>query len=524
MNQDQVRHTLLSLFEDSCLRYADKPVFTCEDEHLSFRELDITSRQLATYLRQEAGLSPGDAVAIALPNILEYPIAAWGVLRAGLVVVNTNPRYTQRELLHQFCDSGAKVLIVLEALLPLIESIIDQTEIRVVLTVGSSQEGMNASCQPWRLPLSEALELGDQLNFSPAVVRADDCALLQYTGGTTGRPIAALLTHSNLYASASLLWQTLDILDEGEEVFVAPLPLFHVYAFVAHMVIGITYGVRSILIPEPSDIPRFVRTIAHEGVTVFIGLNTLFSGLCRDENFQQLNFRHLKFTLSGGMPLIPAVAHRWYQVTGCRIYEGYGLTESSAGIIVNSPEQYKLGTIGKAMQGIEVKIINAQGDILPSGDEGELCVRGAPITRGYWRQPEATAAAISSDGWLHTGDIAVQDEEGFIRLVDRKKDLIIVSGFNVYPSEVEAVVNRMPEVLECCALGIADDKSSEAVMLCVVAGSALSEALIIERCKRELAGYKVPKKIHFMNDLPKSLVGKILRRELRDQLYSLESG
>lgn len=523
MHQEQQTQTLLSLFENSCTRYADQPVFTCEGEHLSYHQLDLVSKQLAAYLQQEGGLQPTDSVAISLPNILPYPIAAFAVLRAGLVVVNTNPRYTPRELLHQFCDSGAKALIVLEALLPLVETIIDQTDIRLVLTVGPSQQGEGTLGQARKIPFAQALKEGAQRVLEPVSIDAQDCALLQYTGGTTGQPKAAILTHQNLYASASLLWQTLDMLEEGREVFVAPLPLFHVYAFVAHLVIGVTYGVRSILIPEPWDIPKFVRAIEHEPVTFFIGLNTLFIGLCRDKDFQRLDFSHLKFTLSGGMPLNPAVAERWQQVTGCQVYEGYGLTESSAGIIVNSPGQSKLGTIGKPMVGIEAKLIDAEGRTLPNGQEGELCVRGAPITQGYWQQPEATAQVLTPDGWLMTGDVAVQDEEGFIRLVDRKKDLIIVSGFNVYPSEVEAVVNRMPQVLECCAFGVADEQSGEAVALCVVARTELPEDSVIARCKDELAAYKVPKSIHFMNELPKSLVGKVLRREVRAQFEAVSA-
>ena len=512
--QEMTQDNLLQLFEQSCLRYGDKTAFTCRSQMLSYRELEVATRNLAAYLQQVTDLQPGDRVAVQLPNLIEYPVAGWGILRAGMVVVNTNPRYTARELIHQFCDSGVKAIVVLAELLPLVEPLIGQTSIEHVIVVGPAKNFSTCAVSSL-VTMEQAIAEGANLKLSDVHKLPDDCALLQYTGGTTGQPKAAILSHQNLKSSASLLWETLDFLEPGEEIFVAPLPLYHVYAFVGHMVIGITYGVHNVLIPEPWDIPKFVEELKAVPFTLFIGLNTLFVSLCQSDLFCELDFSHLKFTLSGGMPLTHSVANRWHQVTGCKVYEGYGLTESSAGVIINTPESYHLGSIGKPMKGIEVKVIDDDGNELEAGQAGELCLRGKPIMLGYWNQPQATEEVLSAEGWLCTGDIAVIREDGVISLVDRKKDLVLVSGFNVYPSEIESLVDKMPQVMECCAVGVPNEKTGEAVTLFIVTGDANLELQLVEQlCKENLAAYKVPSEIKILDALPKSPVGKILRREL----------
>ena len=510
---------LIELFERGCEHYGQGTAFSGMGRSLNYRELELQSRQFAAYLQHKTGLKPGDRLAIQLPNLVDYPVVAWGALRAGLVLVNTNPLYTPRELLHQYGDSGARALVVLAELLPSIEQVLPKTDIETVISVplfasadAEELEGVTS--------LSSVLQQGAKLSLQPVDRQADDIALLQYTGGTTGLPKAAMLSHANLLASASLLWQSLDLLDAGEETFVAPLPLYHVYAFVGHMVIGMAFGVHSVLIPDPRNVDMLVMALQDVPFSFFIGINTLFVGLCQHEGFRALDFSHLKYTLSGGMALSRSAAETWQQVTACRVYEGYGLTESSAGVILNSPEHYQLGSIGKPMQGVEVQLVDDAGQILPAGEVGELCLRGQQIMLGYWQQPEASAQTLSVDGWLHTGDMAVIQLDGFIRIVDRKKDLIIVSGFNVYPNEVEAVVDSYPGVLECAVIGCVDDKSGESIKLFVVVDPALdkkdlSEEGLRQHCRDNLAAYKLPKQIVFIDELPKSAVGKVLKRELR---------
>ncbi len=520
MSQGVEANNLLQLFEHSCRDYGEKTAFTCRNQSLSYNALEQETRNLAAHLQHVTGLEAGDRVAIQLPNIIEYPVAAWGVLRAGMIVVNTNPRYTPSELVHQFSDSGVKAIIVLAELLPLIESLLDETSIKHIIAVGPANNRPDYDAVSF-IRLEQVLVEGRDQLFLPVQKTPDDCALLQYTGGTTGQPKAAVLSHKNLRSSADLLWQTLDFLAPGEEIFVAPLPLYHVYAFVGHMVIGIAYGVHNLLIPEPWDVDKFVEDLRTVPFTFFIGLNTLFIGLCRSQAFCELDFSALKFTLSGGMPLTESVASRWYEVTGCRIYEGYGLTESSAGVVINTPDCYQLGTVGKPMKGIEVKVIDDQGNQLEMEQAGELCLRGEPIMSGYWNLPKASAEVLDKEGWLRTGDIALIERSGVIRLVDRIKDLVLVSGFNVYPSEIESLVDTLPEILECCAVGVPDEKTGEAVMLFIV---PFDKEVSIEKvrglCEDHLAAYKIPKHIKVIDSLPKSAVGKVLKKDLARGLIS----
>lgn len=516
---------LIELFERGCEHYGQSTAFSGMGRSLNYRELEQRSRQFAAYLQHKTGLKPGDRLAIQLPNLVDYPVVAWGALRAGLVLVNTNPLYTPRELLHQYSDSGARALVILAERFSTVEELLPKTDIETVICVPLFASANDDEPIEGTNHLSRVLQQGAQLSLQPIARQADDLALLQYTGGTTGLPKAAMLSHANLLASASLLWQSLDLLEAGEETFVAPLPLYHVYAFVGHIVVGMAFGVHSVLIPDPRNVDMLVTALQEVPFSFFIGINTLFVSLCQQESFRALDFSHLKYTLSGGMALSRSAAETWQRVTDCRVYEGYGLTESSAGVILNSPEHYQLGSIGKPMQGVEVQVVDEAGQTLAADEVGELCLRGQQIMLGYWQQPEASAQALSSEGWLHTGDMAVIQADGFIRIVDRKKDLIIVSGFNVYPNELEAVVDSYPGVLECAVIGCRDDKSGESIKLFVVANPALdtagigakglSEEGLRQHCRDNLAAYKQPKQIVFIDELPKSPVGKILRRELR---------
>lgn len=507
---------LVALFESGCDTYGDEKAFSCMGNSISYLELERASRDFAAYLQHKAGLVPGDRIAIQLPNMIDYPVIVWGSLRAGLVLVNTNPQYTPRELRHQFCDSGARALVVFAELLPVLEQVLSETDIDTVVAVSLNKVGTDPDSKLDVTLFSSALQIGARCGLDPVKVQPDDVALLQYTGGTTGLPKAAMLTHTNLLASAFSFWRTLEILHPGEEIFVAPLPLYHVYAFVSHMVIGVAFGVHSVLIANPRDVDEFVGALKGVPFSCFFGINTLFVSLCQNDEFCALDFSSLKFTLSGGTALSRSAAERWQQVTGCPVYEGYGLTEATAGVSVNTPGHYQPGTIGTPKQGVEVKVVDDDGNELPAGEVGELCVRGAQVMKGYWRQPDATREAISDRGWLYTGDMAIIQDDGFIRIVERKKDLIIVSGFNVYPNEVEAVVDSLPEVLECAAVGCADEKSGEVVKLFVVTKSAeLNEESVRNHCRKNLVAYKIPKYIEFVEALPKSPVGKILRRQLR---------
>jgi len=363
-----------------------------------------------------------------------------------------------------------------------------------------------------------ALELGSKHQYVAVNSHPNSMALLQYTGGTTGRAKGAVLTHNNLISAAHSFWNTTDIFNLGDEVFVAPLPLYHVYAFVAHIVVGVAYGVTSILIPNPRDIEAFCTALEHTPFSLFVGINTLFGALCSNEQFIKLDFSKLKFTLSGGMALNQSIAHRWEQITGCPINEGYGLTESSAGVIINHGQTCRrLGSVGKPMLGVEIKIVDKLGQSVKVGDRGELHIKGPQVMQGYWQNTAATCAVLK-DGWLATGDIATQDEDGFVYIVDRIKDVIIVSGFNVYPAEIEQVVNRLHEVQECAAIGVASQQTGEAVQLFVVVNdTSITADDIIAHCRENLAAYKVPKTVKVIDGLPKSPVGKVLKRMLQPQ-------
>lgn len=518
-------------------KYAALPAFTCLGKTISFGELDALSRDFATYLQHHTTLAPGDRMAVQLPNLLQYPVVLYGALRAGVVIVNTNPLYTGRELEHQLKDSGAKVLVVLANLAKAAEEVIDKTEIQhvIVTEVGDlhgfpkrhlingvlkyiKKEVPNCSF-PSKVDFRRALKLGSRDQFNEVSREPKDVAFLQYTGGTTGVAKGAMLSHSNLLSDMEQVLQAWDgCLRAGEECFLAPLPLYHIYGFTMHCMVLFALGCESVLVPNPRDLDSVITSVKKNALTGMVGLNTLFVALLRNNEFRQLDFSNLSITTSGGMALADSTANEWFDVTGTKITEGYGLTETSPVVTANHPINPVFGSIGFALPETELKVIDDKGNELSVGEAGELCVRGAQVMLGYWNRPEATADVISSDGWLKTGDIATIDEQGLVRIVDRKKDMIIVSGFNVYPNEIENVLVSHPEIVEAAVIGVEDESSGEKVKAFIVLteGSDISDDEVKSFCKKSLTAYKVPRLYEFRDELPKTNVGKVLRRELRN--------
>ena len=516
-------------------RYSDLPAFTSLGRTLSYRELDRLSADFAAYLQQVLGLKAGDRIAIQLPNLIQYPVVVFGAIRAGLVVVNTNPLYTANEMQHQFQDSGAKALVVYAGCGDRAEKILGSTQIKHVITTEVAD--LHSPIKRWLLnavvkhvkkmvpeyklsgavSLPQALKLGSRHQHQEATPGPDAVAVLQYTGGTTGVAKGAMLSHGNLVANYLQLAKHFgEFIGESKETFIGPLPLYHIYAFTMHCMLLLGSGNHSVLIPNPRDIPGFVKELRRWKFTGFAGLNTLFVALENNTEFAQLDFSALKFTASGGMALTTDAANRWEQITGCQIIEGYGLTETSPGVTFNQPGRVQLGTIGQALPLTELKVLDDAEQSLPAGQPGELYVRGPQVMKGYWQQVEETSLVMTADGWFRTGDMAIIQEDQFVRIVDRKKDMIIVSGFNVYPNEIEDVVTTMAEVRECAAIGVPDERSGEAVKLFVVSESDdLTLEMIQAYCRERLTAYKIPRQIEFCKDLPKSNVGKVLRRALK---------
>ncbi|HCA23916.1 MAG TPA: long-chain fatty acid--CoA ligase [Pseudomonas sp.] len=529
---------VLAVLKDSCQRFANKPAFTNLGKTLTYGELYTLSGQFAAYLQQHSGLQPGDRIAIQMPNVLQYPIAVFGAMRAGFVVVNTNPLYTKREMEHQFNDSGAKALVCLANMAHLAEDVVPKTGVKhvIVTEVGDMLPPLkrlliNAAVKyvkkmvpayniPGMVRFNDALAKGRGQNFTDANPKSEDIAVLQYTGGTTGVAKGAMLTHRNLVAN---MLQSKELMasnmTDGEEVVICPLPLYHIYAFTFHCMAMMVSGNHNVLITNPRDIPAFVKELSKFKFTGFVGLNTLFVALCNDEGFRALDFSKFKVTLSGGMALQLATAERWKKVTGCNICEGFGMTETSPVATVNPISNIQLGTIGIPVPSTLCKVIDEDGNELPLGERGELCVKGPQVMKGYWQRQEATDEILDAEGWLKTGDIAIIQEDGFLRIVDRKKDMILVSGFNVYPNELEDVMAAMPGVQQCAAIGVPDEKSGEAIKVFLVktADSKLTEEDVKNQMRSNLTAYKVPKYVEFRDSLPTTNVGKILRRELRDE-------
>ncbi|MEZ3186085.1 long-chain fatty acid--CoA ligase [Pseudomonas sp. LM13] len=527
-----------AVLKQSCERFADKPAFSSLGKTLTYGELYKLSGDFAAYLQQNTDLQPGDRIAVQLPNLIQYPIVVFGAMRAGLIVVNTNPLYTAREMEHQFNDAGAKALVCLANMAHLAEEVLPKTGIKhVVITevadmlpplkrmlinavVKHVKKMVPAYSLPKAVKLNDALALGRGKAVSEASPKSDEVAVLQYTGGTTGVAKGAMLTHRNLVANMlqckALMGSNLN---DGSEVLIAPLPLYHIYAFTFHCMAMMLSGNHNILISNPRDLPAMIKDLSKYRFSGFVGLNTLFVALCNSEDFRKLDFSALKITLSGGMALQLATAERWKQVTGCSICEGYGLTETSPVASVNPIEHIQLGSIGIPVPSTQFKVINDDGQDLPQGEIGELCIKGPQVMKGYWQRPEATAEVIDADGWFKTGDIGVIQEDGYIRIVDRKKDMILVSGFNVYPNELEDVLASLPGVLQCAAIGVPDEKSGEAIKLFVVVkpGESLTKEQVMQHMHDNLTGYKRPRYVEFRDTLPTTNVGKILRRELRDE-------
>ncbi|MBR9884100.1 MAG: AMP-binding protein [Oceanospirillales bacterium] len=521
-------------FAASCQRYADKPAFTSFGRTLSYRELDHLSAAFACYLQRETDLKPGDRIAIQLPNLIQYPVVAFGALRAGLVIVNTNPLYTAAEMAHQFRDSGAKALVIHKSMAHKAQAILADTDIRhIVLTQVGDLHGfakrhlINAAVKyvkkmepPFSLPGAIGLRsaLLKHIDRTPAPVEhsPSDLAALQYTGGTTGVSKGAMLTHANLISNMQQAIQVIEAVGKNwSDTVIAPLPLYHIYAFTVSQVV-LASGGHSVLIPDPRDIKGFVKELKNWPATAFMGLNTLFIALCNNAAFRTLDFSKLKITLSGGMALTSAASKQWQSVTGCTICEAYGLTETSPAVAINPPHGIRVGTIGVPIPATETSIRGPDGQALPDGEAGELCIRGPQVMAGYWQRVEDTRASFTPDGFLKTGDIAVREPDGYLRIVDRSKDMIIVSGFNVYPNEIEDVVTSHPGVVECAAIGIPDPTCGEVVKLVVVRkDDQLDIDSIRSWCRERLTRYKVPKVIELADELPKTSVGKVMRRALK---------
>ncbi|EGQ8091275.1 long-chain-fatty-acid--CoA ligase FadD [Vibrio vulnificus] len=537
INPDQYE-SLVEMFEQSVQKYADQPAFMNMGSVMTFRKLEERSRAFAAYLQNELKLKKGDRVALMMPNLLQYPVALFGVLRAGCIAVNVNPLYTPRELEHQLNDSGATAIVIVSNFANTLEQIVENTPVKHVVLTSLGQmlprakgtivdfvvkyvKGMVPKYDlPGAISMRKALHKGRRLQYVKPFMTGDDIAFLQYTGGTTGVAKGAILTHRNMIANVMQAKGMYGpVLQPGREFVVTALPLYHVFALTVNCLLFIEMGGRNLLITNPRDIPGFVKELQKYPFTAITGVNTLFNALVNNEDFHELNFSHLKLAVGGGMAVQRAVAEKWKKTTGCYLLEGYGLTECSP-LVAAYPHDlvdYN-GSIGLPVPSTEVRIVNDEGEALANSETGELQVRGPQVMQGYWQRPEATKEVINNDGWLSTGDIVKFDEDGFLHIVDRKKDMILVSGFNVYPNEIEDVVALHGKVLEVAAIGQPHEVSGEVVKIYVVKRDpSLTKEEIINHCRQHLTGYKVPKLIEFREDLPKTNVGKILRRVLRDE-------
>ncbi|KJV49534.1 long-chain fatty acid--CoA ligase [Pantoea sp. BL1] len=529
--------SLVELFEHAALQYADQTAFINMGQPMTYRQLDKQSRDFAAWLQQGLGLKQGDRVALMMPNLLQYPVALFGVLRAGMVVVNVNPLYTPRELKHQLNDSGASAIVIVSNFAHTLEKVVAETPIKhVMLTrMGDQLAPIKATLVnfvvkyvkklvpkyhlPGAVPFRSALQQGAQMTYQRPTLTNSDLAFLQYTGGTTGVAKGAMLTHGNMQANLEQTKATYGkLLRAGKEQVVTALPLYHIFALTVNGLLFLDLGGTNLLITNPRDIPGFVKELSKFPFTAITGVNTLFNALLNDENFNKLDFSTLRLSAGGGMAVQKAVAERWEKLTGHYLLEGYGLTECSPLVSVNPYDiTCHTGSIGLPVPSTDVRIVDDEDNDVAPGEPGELCIRGPQVMVGYWQRPDATEEVLKN-GWLHTGDVVTVDGEGFIRIVDRKKDMILVSGFNVYPNEIEDVLMQHPKVREAAAIGVPSDLSGEAVKVCIVKKDpSLTKEEVLDHCRRQLTGYKVPKIIEFRDELPKTNVGKILRRELRDE-------
>lgn len=530
--------SIVDVFEHSVARFRDRPAYCNFGKTLSYGELDALADRFAAYLLGELQLKKGDRVAVMMPNCLQYPIAVFGTLRAGLTVVNVNPLYTARELQHQLEDAGASVLVAIDNFGDNVAQVIGHTPVRQVITTGLGDllgfpkgalvnfvlKYVKKLVPDYHIAgavrFRDALALGARHPLPKVEIEPGDIAFLQYTGGTTGVAKGAMLTHRNLVANMQQASAWIDAsgeLQPGHEVVVTALPLYHIFALTANCLVFMKLGGLNYLITNPRDMPGFVKELSRLRFSAITGVNTLFNGLLNTTGFDQLDFSSLKVSLGGGMAVQRSVAERWKQVTGVPLIEAYGLTESSPAACINPLDlkEYN-GSIGLPIPSTDACLKDDDGQVVPSGQAGELCIRGPQVMKGYWRRPEETAKTIDADGWLHTGDIARMDEKGFFYIVDRKKDMILVSGFNVYPNEIEDVIAAMPGVLEVGVVGVPHERSGEAVKVVIVRKDPnLTEEQVKEYARANLTGYKHPRIVEFRSELPKTNVGKILRRELR---------
>ncbi|MGF1737513.1 long-chain-fatty-acid--CoA ligase FadD [Photobacterium satsumensis] len=537
INPDQYP-SLVEMFEQSVQKYADQTAFINMGQVMTFRKLEERSRAFAAYLQNELKVKKGDRVAVMMPNLLQYPIALFGILRAGCVVVNVNPLYTPRELEHQLNDSGAKAIVIVSNFAHTLESIVKNTSVQhVVLTSLGDQlsrpkgtlvnfvvKYIKKMVPKYHLPhatsMRMALRKGRRMQYVKPFMSGEDTAFLQYTGGTTGVAKGAILSHRNMLANVMQAKGAYGpVLTEGRELIVTALPLYHVFALTVNCLLFIEMGGRNLLITNPRDIPTFVKELQRYPFTAITGVNTLFNALVNNEDFHEIDFSELRLSVGGGMAVQRAVAEKWKQITGNYLLEGYGLTECSP-LVAAYP--YDLtdynGSIGLPVPSTDVRIVDDEGQVLGNDQTGELQVRGPQVMQGYWQRPEASKEVLTDDGWLSTGDIVRFDDEGFLHIVDRKKDMILVSGFNVYPNEIEDVVALNSKVLEVAAIGEPHEVSGELVKICVVKRDAsLTREELLEHCREHLTGYKVPKIVEFRDELPKTNVGKILRRALREE-------
>ena len=529
--------SLAEVIDTACERFRHRPAFSNFGRSLSYNQIDCLSRHFAAYLRNELKLERGDRVAIMLPNVLQYPVALCGILRAGLVVVNTNPMYTARELRHQLHDAGVSAIVVLDNFAATLAEVLHDTPCRHVITTGigdllgfPKSTLMNLVVRHVK-KMVPAYRIDGAVRFKHALASGarkpppklrlghDDLAFLQYTGGTTGVSKGAMLSHGNMVANmqqaSAWIKQTLR---DGEEVIITAIPLYHIFALTANCLVFMNTGGLNCLITNPRDMSGFVKELKRIPFTAMTGVNTLFNGLLNTPGFDKLDFTRFKFTMGGGTAVQRSVAERWKKTTGVTLVEAYGLTETAPAVCVNPLDLSAYnGSIGLPLPSTDVSIRDDDGKSLPTGEPGELCVHGPQVMQGYWQRPDETAKVLGTDGWLHTGDIAKMDTKGYFYIVDRKKDMILVSGFNVYPNEIEDVMAQCPGVLEVAAVGVPDEKSGEAVKIVVVKKDpSLTVETLKAHAKANLTGYKLPKIIEFRDALPKTNVGKILRRELRD--------
>jgi long-chain acyl-CoA synthetase len=534
INPDQYE-SLLDMFEETFKKYKNLPAFTCMGKTLTFKTIDSASKNFAAYLHSR-GMEPGDRLALMMPNMLQYPIALFGALRAGLIVVNTNPLYTPREMKHQFIDSGVKAIVICENFAANLEKVLPETQIKTVIvtSIGELLGGFKGWIVnfvvryikkmvpkfdiPNTVTVKDAVSQGSKFSIKPFKSSSDDTILLQYTGGTTGVAKGAMLTNRNLVANMLQIRAVMMFkLTEGKEVVLSPLPMYHIFAFTVNCLALMGIGAHTVLVTNARDLPSVLKEFKNHSISLMTGVNTLFNALMNHPKFAGSNFSTLKVTVGGGMAVQRAVAERWQKLTGCPLTEGYGMTETAPVAAVNPIDGTgKLGTIGVPVPSTDMKVVDEEGREVPIGEVGELLVKGPQVMKGYYNRPDETQKAMR-DGWMCTGDMAMMQADGYFTIVDRKKDMINVSGFNVYPNEIEDVIAGLAKVLEVAAIGIPDERSGEVVKVFIVKkDNSLTKEEVIAYCHENLTNYKVPKQVEFRKELPKTNVGKILRRALRD--------